>query len=49
VYKPNKTHVGADAFSRLPDNITPTSVPNQTTNASLFNTWHEWPNDVKDF
>jgi hypothetical protein len=47
VYKPNITHVVADALSRLPDSIKPTCVPNQTTDASLFNTRPEWLNDVK--
>jgi hypothetical protein len=49
VYKPNKTHVVAYALSRLSNSIEFTSVPNKTTYASLFYTWHEWLNDVKDF
>ncbi len=32
-----------------PYTIEPTSVPNQTIDASLFYTKHEWLNDVKDF
>jgi hypothetical protein len=36
-------------LSRLSDSIEPTSVPDQTTNASLFNTGFEWLNDVKEF
>jgi hypothetical protein len=38
LYKLSKTHVVADALSRLPDIIKPTCVPNQTTYASLFYT-----------
>ncbi len=46
VYKLGRTHVAADV---LLDVAEPTSVPNQTTNASLFYTKLEWLNDVKDF
>jgi len=49
VYKPSKTHVVADALSRLSDNIEPTGVPNQTIGASLFYIGLEWLNDVKEF
>ncbi len=49
MYKPSRTHVVANALSRLFDNIKPTSVPNQTTDASLFYTRPEWLNDVKEF
>ncbi len=49
MYKPCKTHVVLDALSRLPNNIEPTFVPNQTTYAILFYRWHEWLNDVKEF
>jgi hypothetical protein len=47
VYKPDITHVVTDALSRLPDNTKPTSVPDQTIDASLFYTGLEWLNDVK--
>jgi hypothetical protein len=36
MYKPRKTHVSIDALSKLPYIKEPTSVLNQTTNASLF-------------
>ncbi len=49
VYKLGKTHVVIDASSKLPDITKPTSVPNQTTNASLFYTKPKWLNDVKEF
>ncbi len=49
MYKLNKTHVVAYALSRLLNNIELTSVPNKTTYESLFYTWPEWLNDVKDF
>jgi hypothetical protein len=49
VYKPCRTHVVINALLRLLDNTKPTSVPNQTTNASLFYTWPKWLNDVKEF
>jgi hypothetical protein len=38
MYKLGRTHVVVDALSRLPNIIKPTSVLNQTTNASLFYT-----------
>jgi hypothetical protein len=41
--------VVVDALLRLLDIIEPTSVPNQTTDASLFYTGPEWLNDVKEF
>jgi hypothetical protein len=46
VYKLGKTHVVVDALSRLPNITKPTSVPNQTIDASLFYTWPKWLNDV---
>jgi hypothetical protein len=49
LYKPCITHVVVDALSRLIDIIEPTSVLDQTTNASLFSTKPEWLNDVKEF
>ncbi len=50
MYKPpSRTHVVANALSRLPNGTKPTGVSDQTTNASLFYTKLEWLNDVKDF
>jgi hypothetical protein len=49
MYKPCKTHVIIDALSRLLDSTEPTSVPDQTTCASLFYIKFEWLNDVKEF
>jgi hypothetical protein len=49
VYKLSRIHVVANALSRLSDNIEPTSVLNQTINASLFYIGPEWLNDVKEF
>ncbi len=49
MYKQGKTHVIADALSRLPNIIEPTSVPNQPTNVSLFYTQPEWLKVVKEF
>jgi hypothetical protein len=49
MYKPSKTHVVIDALSRLPSIAEPTSVPNQTTNVSLFYRRPKWLNDVKEF
>jgi len=46
VYKLGRTHVDADALSRLPDIIEPTSVLNQTTYANLFYIGPRWLNDV---
>jgi hypothetical protein len=49
VYKPGKTHVVAYVMPRFPDITEPTSVPNQTTNASLFYIGPERLNDVIEF
>jgi hypothetical protein len=49
LYKLHIIHVIVDALLRLSDNIEPTSVPNQTTNANLFYIRLEWLNDVKEF
>jgi len=49
VYKPNKTHVVIDALSRLPNILEPTSVLDQTIDASLFYTKPKWLKDVKFF
>jgi hypothetical protein len=49
MYKPGKTHVVVDALSRLLDITKPTSVPHQTTYASLFYTKLEWLKDAKEF
>jgi hypothetical protein len=49
VYKLCKTHVIADALSRLLNIIKPTSVHDQTTNATLFYTLLEWLKVVKEF
>jgi hypothetical protein len=48
VYKLGKTHVVADALSRLLDITKPIGVHNQTANASLFYIGPEWLNDVKE-
>jgi hypothetical protein len=48
MYKPCRTHVVVDALSRLSDITEPTSVLNQTTNASLFYIEPEWLKDVKE-
>jgi len=49
VYKLGITHVVTYALSRLLDIIKPTNVLNQTIDASLFYTKHEWLKDVKEF
>jgi hypothetical protein len=49
VYKLGKTHVVADALLINPNITEPIGVLDQTTEASLFYTWFEWLNDVKDF
>jgi hypothetical protein len=49
VYKLNKIHVVTDALLRLLNSTKPTSVLNQTIDASLFYTRPEWLNDVKEF
>jgi len=47
VYKLGKIHVVVDALSRLPNITEPTSVPDQTIDASLFYIKPKWLNDVK--
>jgi len=49
VYKPNRSHVIANALSKLPNITKPTSVPDQTINASLFYTKPEWLKNVREF
>jgi hypothetical protein len=49
MYKISRTHVVANALSKLLDITQPTSVPNQTIDASLFYTKREWLKDVKEF
>jgi hypothetical protein len=49
MYKPGRTNVVENALLRLLDITKPTSVLNQTTNASLFYTKLEWLYDVKEF
>jgi hypothetical protein len=49
VYKPSRTHVAANALSKLSNTMKPTTVFDETTDASMFYTKFEWLNDVKDF
>ncbi len=49
MYKLGRTHVNADALSRLPDITKPTSVLNQMTYSNLFYIGPRWLNDVKEF
>jgi hypothetical protein len=45
-YKPGRTHVVANALSRLPDNTKLACVFDQTIDVRLFYTRLEWLNDV---
>jgi hypothetical protein len=49
VYKPSRTHLVANALSRLLNIIKTIGVPDQTTYASLFYIELEWLKDVKEF
>jgi hypothetical protein len=49
MYKPGITHVVANVLSKPPNITKFISVPNQTTNASLFYTKLEWLKNVKEF
>jgi len=49
VCKPSKAHLVVDAFSKPLYITKPTSVLDQTIDASLFNIEHEWLKDVKEF
>jgi hypothetical protein len=48
VYNPGKTHVVANALSKLWNSAKTIGVPNQTTYANLFYTKPKWLNDVKE-
>jgi hypothetical protein len=49
VYKLGRTHVVANALSKLLNIIELIGVPNQTIDASVFYIKPEWLNDVKEF
>jgi hypothetical protein len=49
MYKLSKTHLVANALSRLLNITKPIGVPNQTIDASLLYTNPKWLNDVKEF
>jgi hypothetical protein len=49
VYKPNRTHVVANAISRLPDTIKPTNVLDQTIDATLLHLQPIWLEEIKDY
>jgi hypothetical protein len=49
VYNLGRIHVIAVALFRLPNIIEPTSVFDQTIDASLFYIESKWLNDVKEF
>jgi hypothetical protein len=42
VYKLGKTHVVIDASSRLPNNLEPLRIPDQTMDSSLFSIEPIW-------
>ncbi len=46
MYKPSRTHVVANALSRLLDITKPIGVPDQITNASMSYIQPKWLNDV---
>jgi hypothetical protein len=49
MYKLGGTHVLVHSLSKQPNNTKPTSVFDQTTNASLFYAKLEWLKYVKEF
>ncbi len=49
MYKLGRTHVVANALSKLLNIIELIRVPNQTIDASVFYIKPEWLNDVKEF
>jgi hypothetical protein len=49
VYKLGRTHLVDDVSSKLPDNLEPLGVPNQTINASLFSIKCIWMQEVKNY
>jgi hypothetical protein len=42
VYKPSRSHLMAYALSRLPNQIEPIVIPNQTCDAHMFTLQLEW-------
>ncbi len=49
ICKLGRTHVIADALSKLPNNSKPLGVSNQTVDASLFYVEPIWMQDVKTY
>ncbi len=49
VYKLGRTHVVADALSKLLDNSKPLGVPNHIVDASLFYVEAIWMQEVKTY
>jgi hypothetical protein len=49
VYKLGRTHVVADVLSRLPNNLEPLGVSNQTMDASLYSIEPMWMQEVKTY
>jgi hypothetical protein len=48
VYKPSRTHVVANALSRLPNTTKPTRVLDQTIDVTLFMLQPIWLEEVKN-
>jgi hypothetical protein len=49
VYKPSRSHLMADALSRLPNQVELVGVPNQTTNVHMFTLHIDWLQNVYDY
>jgi hypothetical protein len=49
VYKLGRTHVGADALSKLLDNSKPFAVPDKTLDVSLFSVEPIWMQEMKPY
>jgi hypothetical protein len=49
IYKPGRSHLTADALSRLPNPLEPVGVPNQIYDAHMFTWQPEWLQSVYEY
>jgi hypothetical protein len=49
IYKPGRSHLMADALSRLPNQTKPIGVPNQTCDVHLFILQPKWLHNVYEY
>ncbi len=49
VYKPGRSHLMADALSRLPNQTEPVGIPDQTCDAHMFTLQPKWLQNVYEY